>query len=283
MRSKRKKVHNERGVALIIVLLVTALLIALIFEFAYGTRVSLRGTVNFRDSQRAYYLARSGVNFVGLLLNDNLKKGKLQENIEQRDWQAVPILTEASDTELKVRWEDEGGKINVTNLTKGSDGYNRLGALFEIRGLNRDILDQISAWMIEEKRNFNLLTELHRFLSDEEFRKVQDGVTVYPLTLVAGNKININTASVDVLQSVGLNPGMAGMIKERRDQEPFKTPQEISDFLGPSNVLAAGQLADTSDVFKVASYATVGGYTKQVEAIIRRTSSGFSVSYWRVL
>ncbi|HEX9020894.1 MAG TPA: helix-hairpin-helix domain-containing protein [Nitrospirota bacterium] len=283
MRSKRKKVHNERGVALIIVLLVTALLIALIFEFAYGTRVSMRGTVNFRDSQRAYYLARSGVNFVGLLLNDNLKKGKLQENIEQRDWQAVPILTEASDTELKVRWEDEGGKINVTNLTRGSDGYNRLGALFEMRGVNRDILDQISAWMIEEKRNFNLLTELHRFLSDEEFRKVQDGVTVYPLTLVAGNKININTASVDVLQSVGLNPGMAGMIKERRDQEPFKTPQEISDFLGPSNVLAAGQLADTSDVFKVASYATVGGYTKQVEAIIRRTSSGFSVSYWRVL
>ena len=43
---------NERGVALIIVLLVTALLIALIFEFAYGTRISLRAAVNFRDSQR---------------------------------------------------------------------------------------------------------------------------------------------------------------------------------------------------------------------------------------
>lgn len=283
MRKESLRRRGERGVALIIVLLVTALLIALIFEFVYGTRISLRGTVNFRDSQRAYYLARSGVNFVGLLLNDNLKKGKLQDNLEQRDWQPVPILTEASDTGLKVRWEDEAGKINITNLTKGSDGYNRLSNLFEIRGLSRDILDKISTWMINERRNFYLLTELHQFLSDEEFRKVQDALTVYPVSIVTGNKIDINTASVDVLQSIGLSAGMAGMIKERRDQEPFKTPQEMSDFLGSSNVLAVAQLTDTSDVFKVDSFATVGGYTKQVEAIITRTSTGFFVSYWRVL
>src|SRR5512147_2488161 len=56
---------NQRGVALIIVLLVTALLIALIFEFAYGTRISLRAAVNYRDSQRAYFLARSGVFLFG--------------------------------------------------------------------------------------------------------------------------------------------------------------------------------------------------------------------------
>ena len=71
---------NERGVALLIVLLVTALLLALIFEFAYGTRVSLRAAVNSRDSQRAYFLARSGVNFAGALLSDNLKNNKLQDN-----------------------------------------------------------------------------------------------------------------------------------------------------------------------------------------------------------
>ena len=65
--------RDDRGVALIIVLLVTALLIALIFEFAYGTRISLRATVNFRNSQRAYYLARSGVNFVGRFLVANLQ------------------------------------------------------------------------------------------------------------------------------------------------------------------------------------------------------------------
>ena len=66
-----RKILNERGVALLIALLVTTLLIALVFEFAYGTRVSLRAAVNFRDGQRAFYLARSGVNFAGKLLSEN--------------------------------------------------------------------------------------------------------------------------------------------------------------------------------------------------------------------
>ncbi len=274
--------RGERGVALIIVLLVTALLISLIFEFAYGTRISLRAAVNFRDNQRAYYLARSGVNFVGLLLADNLKKGKLLDNLEQRDWQVVPLETASNDTELRERWEDEGGKIAVSNLTKGSDGYNRLSELFEIRGINQDTLDKISAWMIEEKRSFYLLTELHQFLSDEEFGKVKDSLTLVPST-----QIDINTASLDVLKSIfqsyHLSPGMAEMIKNRRDREPFNTSQEITDFLGPSNTMASGQLTCTSNVFKVNSFATVGGYTKQVEAIITRSASGFTVNYWRAL
>ena len=140
---------NNRGVALIIVLLVTALLIALIFEFAYGTRISLRSSVNFRDSERAYYLARSGVKFAGLLLSYNLKQGNAQDNIEQRDWEVVPIATlmtgssdtdlsdttESNDTELKVRWEDESGKINITNIVKGNNTYNQLVILFTNRGI----------------------------------------------------------------------------------------------------------------------------------------------------
>ncbi len=288
MRNERRGTRNERGVALIIVLLVTALLIALIFEFAYGTRISLRAAINFRDSQRAYYLARSGVNFAGLLLSDNLSKGKLQDNIEQRDWQVVPLMTGSSDTELRVRWEDESGKINISRVIKPRDQasasnpaltYNRLVVLFTNRGMNQEILDRIDKWMTDQQRSsFYLLTEFHQFLSDEEFRKIQDAVTLATVT-----QININTASVDVLQSLGLSSGMAEMIKNRREREPFKTPQEIADFLGPSNAMAAGQLTTTSNVFKVNSFATVGGYTKQVEAVVTRSTSGFTVSYWRAL
>lgn len=277
MRNEHRRTRNDRGVALIIVLLVTALLIALIFEFAYGTRISLRATVNFRDSQRAYYLARSGVTFAGLLLGDNLKKAKLTDNIEQLDWQVVPITTGSSDTELRVRWEDEGGKINITNVIKGNDTYNRLVILFTNREVNQEILDRISAWMIEEKRRFYLLTELHQFLSDDDFRKVSDALTLAPVT-----QININTASVDVLESVGVSSGMAQMILERRNREPFKSDAEIAEIPGLPT-MAAGQLTYTSNVFKVNSFATVGGYTKQIEAVITRSASGFTVNYWRAL
>jgi type II secretory pathway component PulK len=289
-RKRRSVTGSDRGVALIIVLLVTALLIALIFEFAYGTRVSMRSAVNFRDSQRAYYLARSGVTFAGLLLSDNLKKGKLQDNLEQRDWQVVPIMTGSNDTELKVRWEDESGKINISSVVKPRDQasysnpaltYNRLVILFTIRGVDQGILDRIDAWMTEQQRSsFSLLTEFHQFMSDEEFGKIQDAVTVANVT-----KIDINTASVDVLRSIGIEGGMAEQIKERRDEEPFRTTQEIADFLGPANTMATSQLTVTSNVFKVYSSATVGGYTKQIEAIITRRAdgTGADINYWRVL
>ncbi len=277
--------RNERGVALIIVLLVTALLIALIFEFAYGTRISLRAAVNFRDSERAYYLARSGVNLVGLLLSDNLKKGKPQDQLEGE--KNVSNELGFTDAQLDVRWKDESGKINVSNLTKGSDGYNRISALFEIAEINRDRLDQISDWMINERRSFYLVTELHQFLSDEEFGKIQNFVTTAQTN--AFNQININTASPEVLQSVGISSGMAAMIVERRKTQLFTTAQEINDYLtgllGPSSAMVAGRLTTLSDVFKVYSYATVGGYTKQIEAIIRRRGdgTGADAQYWRAL
>jgi len=270
--------RNERGVALIIVLLVTALLIALIFEFAYGTRISLRATINFRDSERAYYLARSGVNLVSLLLSDNLKKGKPQDQLEGE--KNVSNELGFSDAQLDVRWEDEGGKIDVTTLTKGSTGYSRLSALFEIQGINRDRLDQIAEWQQSEFRRFYLITELHQFLSDEEFGKIQNFVTTAPVT-----QIDVNTSSAPVLQSIGISSGMAAMIVERRKAQPFTDPTEINNFLGPTGAMIAGQLSTTSNYFKVYSFATVGGYTKQIEAIIQRRGDGTGANalYWRAL
>jgi general secretion pathway protein K len=267
---------NDHGVALLIVLLVTALLTALVVEFAYGTRISLRSAVNFRDSQRSYFLARSGVSFAGALLSDNLKKGKLQDNLEQRDWQIVPIVS-TGDTELRIRWEDEGGKISISTVFKGNDAYKRLGKLFEILAINQDALER----MVESKKNIYLTTELHQVLSDEEFAKLKDFVTVVPL-----DKVNVNTAPSEVLQSLGLSAGMAGMVVEKRNTEPFKLQNEVNAFLGNENTMVAGRLSVTSDVFKANSFATVGGYTKQVEAVITRTTDAynpFKISYWRAL
>ena len=275
VRNERRIMRNDRGVALLIVLLVTALLIALIFEFAYGTRVSLRAAVNFRDSQRAYFLARSGVNFVGTLLSENLKAGFPQNNLEQ-DWQPAPFDV-GPDTVLRAQWEDEAGKININTVIKDNSAYKLLSKLFEIRGVSQEVLDRMCPTP-NDRVNFYLLTDLHKYLSEEEYGKVYKFVTVIPVA-----RIDINTASPEVLQSIGLSAGMAGMINERRKQEPFKNQGEVNAFLGPENVARSGMLDVTSSVFKVTSIATVGGYTKQIEAVITRSSMGFGVSYWRAL
>lgn len=269
--------RGSRGVALIIVLLITALLMALIFEFAYGTRASLRAAVNYRDSERGYYLSRAGVNFAGLLLSDHLKNGRPRDNLEQREWQIVPLTTIGGDAELKVRWEDERAKLSIRSVFRGTPTFDQLSALFTRRGINQSALEHISAWMIEQKRNFALLSELHAFLTDDEYQKVQDVLTVVPVS-----RINVNTASLDVLQCLGLAASTAEAIVRKRADEPFSELSAINAFPGMTAYIA-GQLDVTSNVFKVESIAVVGGYTRQVEAIITRTASGFTVNYWRSL
>jgi general secretion pathway protein K len=60
---------GKRGVALILVLTVIAILTSIGVDFSYSSRVSLKLTENARDGMRAYYLARSAVNLSRLLLH----------------------------------------------------------------------------------------------------------------------------------------------------------------------------------------------------------------------
>jgi type II secretory pathway component PulK len=176
------------------------------------------------------------------------------------------------DTELRVRWEDEAGKISLANLGTGQPSLVRLEKLFEARGVGTDVLDRL-----REKRSVKLLGELHQLMSDEEFGKVHGLVTVQP-----GSQININTAPSEVLQSLGLSASVASLILDRRGREPFDTREKINAFPG-MDTNAAGMLVLTGNTFLVQSFATVGGYTKQVEAVITRSAGGFTIQYWRTL
>lgn len=259
---------NNRGIALLIVLLVTALLIALIFEFSYATRISKNSAVNFRDSQRAYFLARAGV-YAFIRYTDMLTK-----NIPQNEWGVVPLIS-GGDTQVRIKWEDEQGKIPIPLVVRGNDAYKRLQQLFDIKAISQDVLDN----GIVEKKTFYLLSELHQVMSDEDYGKVKDFLTV-----VTATKININTASLEVLQSLcrslGKDDSVARLIINRRNDQPFTSTSEITNMSG-MEPLVASYLDVTSNTYKVYSYATVGGYTRQVEAVIQRGNT--APLYWRAL
>lgn len=254
--------RNDRGIALLIVLLVTALLIALIFEFAYATRISLNNAVNFRDSQRAYYLARSGINAF-------VKYGdKLREYTPQGEWGVVPMISEG-DSEVRFKWEDEKGKLSINAITSApvADWVDRL---FSSQGIATDVYDKIKEK--RKERSFKLLTELHALMNDEDYRKVTPFLTVY----YSDNMVNPNTASEQVLESIGFSEQAAKDIVQRRNSEPFDE-QKIKMYL-PTTFTPNSQYFK-SNIFTVYTYATVGGYTKQVEAVV----NGNAISYWRAL
>jgi type II secretory pathway component PulK len=252
---KRGIVNRDRGVALLIVLLVTALLIALIFEFAYGTRVSLRGAVNFRDSQRAYFLARSGVAIF-------TKFPQLKDMAPQGEWGVVPMIS-TGDTEVRFKWEDERGKLNISEVHSTTADW--VAELFQQRGIGTDVFRKVQDLRKEQGRTFKLVSELHKVMSDEDYNKVARFLTVN-----SDAKININTASEDVLNSVLLNNKVAvGTIVNYRKEKKIESLGDVG--LDPSRYT---YLKTDNGTLMVYSYATVGGYTKQIESI--------GTAYWSV-
>jgi len=266
------KMKNNRGVALLIVLLVTALLIALIFEFAYATRISLNSAVNFRDSQRAYFLARSGVHLFA-------KYPQLQDNLPQGEWGVVPIISQG-ETLVRIKWADETGKIKVTDVKNDKATQTMIRTLFENKSIDIAVYDKLTD-LTSEIYNLGLLAGLHQYMSDEDFNKVRECLTVSP---VPTHTININTASADVLQSLGISAGAVGLIIENRQRTPYADLEKVSGIGGIqiNGLNLSSYLTTTVGRYStVYSYATVGGYTKQIEAII--TKNPLTILYWRAL
>jgi len=256
---------------LLIALLVTALLIALIFEFSYATRISLNSAVNFRDSQRAYFLARSGVYAF-------VRYDRLRDLIPQGEWGVIPIISEG-DTEVRIKWEDESGKIKVTEVKTDSVTRSMVQTLFENKSIDTAVFDKMTDPTSEINR-LSVLTGLHQYMSDEDFNKVRDSLTVSPVPL---DKININTASADVLQSLGISSGTVGLILQERQKTPYTDLGKVPGIgdIKINGVLVSNYLTTTSqsNIYKVYSYVAVGGYTKEVEAIVQ----GNNRLYWRAL
>lgn len=277
MRSdgRREKIRipmprGERGVALLIVLLVTSLLIALIFEFSYATRISLNSAVNFRDSQRAYFLARAGI-YAFIKYGDQLR----DSYIRQGEWGVVPMISDG-DTQVLIRWEDEWGKINVNTISSSDITSEWVGNLFAIKGISTEVVDKIKALKQGPPvRTFVLLSELHAVMSDDDY----DKVAAY-LTTSFDSKINMNTASEDVLKSVlPNNLSEISMIMNTRKTKKIESAGEVRLSQQNTDPNVLNRLVVDSAVFRVYANATVGGYTKEIEAVV----NGGRISSWRAL
>ena len=153
-----KNIFNNRGVALIVVILMVSVIIALTVEFNRSTRDGLYGTANLSDGIRLYYVAKSG--FYGgeaLLTADQNNFDALNEN-----WARLELLSAQSEAffrqgSFRVMIQDEAGKIPINKLIIGNT-YNvpvkdlliRLLSLPEFKlepGRVSEIVDAIKDWL----------------------------------------------------------------------------------------------------------------------------------------
>jgi general secretion pathway protein K len=120
--------QNERGIALVLTLLVVALLTIIVIEFTYSVEIDQHMARNALNSLQASLLARSGVNLgeAFLLHDDDPTVDSYLEDWGQLD-QLNSQLVVPDNMRLRVQIIDEGGKFNM-NLTRPRNAGEWLAA-----------------------------------------------------------------------------------------------------------------------------------------------------------
>lgn len=254
----KKILHNNRGIALITVILIIAVLIAVAIELNRSSRAEIYDTTNISDGIKLTYIAKSGFyGAVALLSNSKNDYDTLRD-----DWAKAELLSEKSaslftDGYFITSIEDEAGKIPLNKLVSGNE-YNpdikemlsRLLSLPEF-GLDKkkaaEIVDSIKDWIDEDNSStgygaetsyyasldqpyeaknapFDCIEELLMIkgISKEIFNgtKEKPGLKEY-VTADSDGIININTAPVMVLRALSdeISAELADSMDEYRRKE----------------------------------------------------------------
>lgn len=118
----RNPARNERGVALILVLLTVSIIVVLTLQLNVSSRAQVHEAANLSDGIRVLYIAKSGFFAgMGILYDDRGDADTLNEA-----WARTEALTEQSKSyfdggHVELLIEDESGKININKLVEGSN------------------------------------------------------------------------------------------------------------------------------------------------------------------
>jgi general secretion pathway protein K len=308
-------VKDERGFALIITLLITALLVAVTTEFIQDVYVETSLQRNYADAQQASLIASSGATAAVKVLEIALGR---QEYTSLLDGWAAPQVLEDESGSLLVSITEESGKLDLNSIVfpngNLNDPYYGVAVrLFEKLRLSQDLCDSIADWVDSDDstRSGGAETSFYNALpipyeaknarveTYEELRMIcgfdasilsqlNPYVTVYeeyPGAL--STKVNVNTAPVELLAVLDekMTDDLARRIVEYRSRTPLQSPSEISQISGMESIGIAlqGKICVKGSVFRIQSRAQVKDTVRIIEAVVRIEGMQSTVLYWREL
>ena len=313
--------ENEKGIALLVTLLILVLVVALVHEvFRIGAQSAQTGAYG-RDSIRCVLLAEAGTGAARIALRVDARDNQYDTLDEIWSRAALPITL--GDGEVVVTIEDEERKINLNRLMlpNGIAVDERRLAVFQrlldTLGIDRAVADAVVDWLDSDENPrvggaesayylglpnpyrakndlFDTIGELRlvRGVTDEVFEKLRPFVTVSSSGLV-----NINTAPKEVLMSLSagtdlaeggaIDAKIADEILQYRTDHPFTNPSQIgnvSPFLRDlyARTLIRNLVDVRSTYFHVRSSGDVGGTVRTIDAIGIRAENEVQWRFWRI-
>jgi len=294
--------HRQRGAALIIAMLVTAVAAILAAGMLSREELDIQRTSNLLDADQAYLYGRGADNWVAQILYGDARNNKVDDLGEA--WaQPLPNLPIQGGS-IGGHVEDEQGRFNVNDLVgpggKPDQQYVEIfRRLLADLGLDPAICNAVIDWIDPNQQvRFPGGAEDGYYLAqDPPYRpadrpmltitglrqvkgvtaKVYQVLAPYVSALPGHTPINVNTASPEVLRALaaGLSESDAKALVQARGTGGW---QSVSDFRSQKEL--AGKKIDDSVLSVQTSYfmlqdrVTIGSVTVYLYSLLHRTNDG---------
>lgn len=293
---------NERGMVLLLVLVIITLLSALLSEFAFSTLIDMRLTETFRDTTRAEYLARGGITAGRMILQTD--RNSYDANDDPNELWAVGVqdypLAEGAVT---VKIDDLDGRLLLNKLVDPLGNPDSVYRDRFVRLCNELALDNPDAladalidWLDPDHVTGPAGAEDADYLARTPPYEATDGPlqSIEELVLIRGfnaetvarispfvssfgsAKLNINTAAPELLRSWDAEATTAvEALLNRRSEGPFKSIEELSDTLGVEMFTAInrnGDLAVKSSYYLINSQGRFNDGVRRMQAIVNKSN-----------
>jgi general secretion pathway protein K len=294
--------RGEKGFALILTLIVTALMVAALVELIHQAYVDISLSRGYRDGQQASLLAESGITGGKMLLQLSLQR---QNYTSLTDAWATPVKLDDETGSIEVTVSEESGRINLNGLVQPNGEFEppftqaalkRLGKRLQIP---EEVWNALADWLDSNDQtrsngaetpyyqtqkppysaaNGKLATiaelSLVRGFTPEIIAKLKPFVTIYAEQAGAPlSKVNINTAPKEVLAALDndIDDRMAERILEQRRLKPFQDPGELANIPGAGAISSrlVGNVSVNGRLFRITSIARVKESARTVEAVMR--------------
>ncbi len=256
------KTSKERGVILLLVIWLLALISVVVLSVAQEWRTEALLTRNYLAARQASFLAEGGVYYaLGKLVESQLaeRQRRVPETFAEAPvdlWKGDGVSHELNLPEGRVivRLTDESGKINLNQATEDML-YNLVTTLGFEGQAARAVVDAILDWRDQDNISRPLGGENDYYLSlnppylgkngpldtveelfwvrgldPASFGRLREFFTVQK----TGRGVNVNAAPLEVLRALGLTAEQAQAIIQTRALTPLRNRRELNNALGAS-------------------------------------------------
>jgi general secretion pathway protein K len=255
--------RDERGIALIIVLLVTTVLTVLVLDLHQSVRIHFYIANNLTDGIKAAYLVRSGIQVAAGALLKDMQDNKTDHWHE--DWYdflgkaGMPAMPVAENELLMMEINDESGRFDLNQLVNKRGEANQQMVDVFVQLLTDEDIDPQLAHAVVDYIDVNEETFDHTGMEDQVYgyAAYQDGTTsknsrfeslqevrlvmgitdeiwnkLEPLVTIYGDpKMNLNTVHPKIIRAVvrALDPNADVTIADKIDQWRKQSETSSSD------------------------------------------------------